>query len=164
MTRRVRLAVLLYSAAGAAYLVDRLTKYLAEGHLAGRPPVELIPGVLRLRYTTNPGGAFGLFGGQPWLFFAATVVICAGIVVASFRLASRPGAFGFGLILGGALGNLTDRVIRASGLSGRVIDFVDLRIWPVFNLADSAIVVGALVVVLAGLRRQPESAPPAPGG
>jgi len=155
VSRRVRLAVTLYSAAAGGYLLDRLTKHLAERYLAGRPPVQVIPDVAQLRYTTNSGGAFGLFGGQPWLFFAATLVVCAAIVVASGRLSSGASALGLGLILGGALGNLTDRIIRGPGVSGHVIDFIDFHVWPVFNLADSAIVVGALVILLAGLRRQP---------
>jgi len=155
VSRRVRFAVTLYSAAVGAYLLDRLTKYLAERYLAGKPPVQVVPDVAQLRYTTNSGGAFGLFGGQPWLFFAATLVVCAAIVVASARLSSGASALGLGLILGGALGNLTDRIIRGPGVSGHVIDFIDFHVWPVFNLADSAIVVGALVILLTGLRRQP---------
>lgn len=156
MTRRGSLAAILYSATAGAYLLDRVTKYVAERSLAGRSPVQVIPHVVQLHYTTNAGGAFGLFGGQPWLFFVATLVVCAAIVVASTRLASGAGALGLGLILGGALGNLTDRVIRGHGVSGRVIDFIDFHLWPVFNLADSAIVVGALVILFAGLRRRPE--------
>jgi signal peptidase II len=153
VTRKGRLVAILYGAAVGAYVLDRLTKYLAQRHLAGRPAVEIIPHVVQLRYTTNAGGAFGLFGGQPWLFFGATVIVCAAIVIASARLSSAAGAVGFGLILGGALGNLTDRIIRGPGVSGRVIDFVDFHIWPVFNAADSAIVIGALIVLLAGVRR-----------
>ena len=73
------------------------------------------------------------------------------IMVASTRLESAPSAVGLGLILGGALGNLTDRVLR--GPLG-VIDFIDFRVWPVFNAADAAIVIGAIIVALAGLRRR----------
>ena len=153
MSRRTRLAARLFAAAAFVYLLDRITKLLAEQHLAGRAPVVLIPGVVRLTYTTNSGGAFGLFGGQPWLFFGATVLVCAAIVLASTRLSRPAAAVGLGLILGGALGNLTDRILHGPGVSGRVVDFVDFRIWPVFNLADSAIVIGAIVVVLAGARR-----------
>jgi len=150
---RVRLAAFVYGTAGAGYVLDRATKILAERHLAGRPPIELIPHVLRLNYTTNSGGAFGLFGGQPWLFFVATLAVCLVIVVVSRRLGSVATAVGLGMILGGALGNLTDRLIRGAGVSGRVVDFIDFRVWPVFNLADSAIVIGAAIVVLAGARR-----------
>jgi signal peptidase II len=113
----------------------------------------LIPHVVDLRYTENAGGAFSLFGSQPWLFLSATVVVALVIVGASLRLASRATAIGLGLILGGAVGNLTDRIVRGSGVSGRVVDFIDLHHWPVFNVADSAIVVGALLVLLAGFRQ-----------
>jgi signal peptidase II len=160
VTRRGRLAVVLYAVAAGAYLLDRLTKFLAVRYLAGKPPVEVIPHVVRLRYTTNAGGAFGLFGSQPWLFFAATLLVCAVIAVISIRLSSSPGAVGLGLILGGALGNLTDRILRGPGVSGRVVDFIDLHVWPVFNAADSAIVVGALVILIAGLRRQTDADAP----
>ena len=128
-----------------------MTKWFAQRRLAGRPPIDVIPGVVRLRFTTNTGGAFGLFGGQAWLFFVATLVVCVVIVGGSFRLESLATAIGLGLILGGALGNLTDRLVR--GHRG-VIDFIDFRVWPVFNAADSAIVIGALVVAFAGLFRR----------
>ena len=87
------------------------------------------------------------------MFFAATIVVCLAIVAGSFRLSSRLTAIGTGLILGGAIGNLTDRVLHGPGVSGKVIDFIDFRVWPVFNLADASIVIGAAVVVLAGTRR-----------
>ena len=148
MSRRARLALFLYGIAAAVYAVDRVTKWIVHRELAGRPPIDVIPGVVRLRYTTNTGGAFGLFGGQAWLFFAATLVVCLVILAASTRLGSASTAVGLGLILGGALGNLTDRLIR--GPRG-VIDFIDFRVWPVFNAADSAIVVGAFVIVVAGV-------------
>jgi signal peptidase II len=157
VTRRSRFAVVLYATAAGAYLLDRLTKYLASEFLAGRTPIEIIPGVVQLRYATNSGGAFGLFGGQPWLFFTATLVVCAVVVATSFRLSSGAGSVGLGLILGGALGNLTDRIVRGPGISGTVVDFIDFHVWPVFNLADSAIVIGALVIVVAGLRHRPEA-------
>jgi signal peptidase II len=142
----------MYAIGAVAFALDRITKVLVEWHLAGHPPIDLIPHVVRLAYTTNSGGAFGLFGSQPWLFFTATVVVCAVIVVASTRLSSLPSAVGLGMVLGGAIGNLTDRILHGPGVSGRVTDFIDFRIWPVFNLADSAIVIGALIVVLGGMR------------
>jgi len=152
-SRRWRLIAWVYGAAGAVYAVDRVTKAIVESRLAHHAPVEIIPKVLRFTYTTNPGGAFGLFGRAPYLFLAATLVVCAAIVLASFNASSRMLAIGLGLVLGGAFGNLTDRIVRGSGLNGRVVDFIDFRVWPVFNLADSAIVVGAALILLAGLRR-----------
>ena len=150
-----RRLLLLYATAALAYGLDRVTKVLAERHLYGRPPIRLIDGAVQLKYATNAGGAFGLFGGRPWLFFGATLVICVVIVVTSPKVVSNPSALGLGLILGGAIGNLTDRIVRGPALSGRVVDFIDFRVWPIFNLADSAIVIGAFLVAVAALRREP---------
>jgi signal peptidase II len=75
------------------------------------------------------------------------------IVFASRRLPATVVAVGLGLVLGGAIGNLIDRAIRGSGFSGEVVDFIDLQVWPVFNLADSAIVTGAALLLLTSLRR-----------
>jgi signal peptidase II len=149
----LKLTAWVYGAGAFVYVLDRVSKALVEHQLSHRPPLDVIPGVLRFTYTTNPGGAFGLFGNAPYLFLAATLVVCAAIVIASFSANSLPLAVGLGLVLGGALGNLTDRIVRGSGLNGRVVDFIDFRVWPVFNLADSAIVVGAALILIAGLRR-----------
>jgi signal peptidase II len=154
-----RLTVWLYAWAAGVYGLDRLTKFLAETYLQNRPPVHLIPGVVQLDYTTNPGGAFGVLGGATWLFLTATLVVCAAIVAASFSLPNRLVGAGLGLVLGGALGNLTDRAVRGSGFSGRVVDFIDFRWWPVFNVADSAIVIGAGLILLAGFRRSSAERP-----
>jgi signal peptidase II len=155
VTGRARaLALWLYGAAGAAYAVDRLSKVWVEHTLAGRAPLELIPGVLTLNYTTNSGGAFGLGRSASWIFATATIVVAAIIVGVSFRLARAPVAVALGLILGGALGNLTDRAIHGPGLSGSVTDFIDFQIWPIFNLADSAIVAGAALLAIATSRSE----------
>lgn len=158
MTGARRLAAWLYATAGLTYLVDRFTKLWAERALAGRPPVTVIPGVLQLNYTTNSGGAFGLGQSAPWVFAAATILVAAAIVASSFRLRNGPTAVALGLILGGAFGNLTDRAARGDGvLSGRVVDFIDFHVWPVFNVADSAIVIGAVLLAMGGIRREREA-------
>jgi signal peptidase II len=149
-----RLAAVLYGASVLVVVADRVTKILAEHRLAGRPPVTVIPHVVSLTYATNSGGAFSLFPGEPWIFFAASAIVCLVIVASSWRVTSLSTALGLGLVLGGAVGNLTDRVIRGPGISGRVVDFIDFHVWPVFNLADSAIVIGVFVIVLAGFRRK----------
>jgi signal peptidase II len=153
-----RLAAWLYATAGLTYLVDRCTKLWAERALAVRPPVTVIPGVLQLNYTTNSGGAFGLGQSAPWVFAAAPILVAAAIVASSFRLRNGPTAVALGLILGGAFGNLTDRAARGDGLlSGRVVDFIDFHVWPVFNVADSAIVIGAVILAMGGIRREREA-------
>lgn len=155
MTPTRRSAAWLYGAAGAAYLLDRLTKVWAEGALAGRPPIRVIPGVLSLNYTTNSGGAFGLGRSAPWFFAAATIAVALVIVAVSFRTRRPSVGVALGLILGGGLGNLTDRALNGGGfLSGHVVDFIDLHVWPVFNLADSAIVVGAVLLAAASARHE----------
>jgi signal peptidase II len=145
--------MLLYAVAGALFVLDRIAKAWARNSLAGRPPIKLIPGVLDLSFTTNSGGAFGLFGGAAWLFFGATLVVCGVILYASLSLPGRLPAVGLGSVLGGAAGNLTDRLVNKGSLAGRVVDFIHLHGWPVFNVADSAIVVGAVVLVVSSFLR-----------
>ena len=153
-----RRPALLYAVAVGVFVADRVTKAWVEHSLAGRPPVRLIPGVLSLTYTTNSGGAFGLGRSAPWLFAGATIVVTAVIVVFSVR-PMRPGvAVGLGLILGGALGNLADRALNGPGFGGSVTDFIDFQVWPIFNLADSAIVIGALLLAFASLDGSDERA------
>jgi signal peptidase II len=147
------LALWLYGTGVAAYLLDRLTKGWVETALAGEPPLEVIPGVLSFNYTTNSGGAFGFGRSAPWLFAGATIVVSGIIVVVSTRLSRPAVAIALGLILGGAMGNLTDRALNGPGLTGHVTDFIDLQVWPVFNLADSAIVIGAVLLASVTSRR-----------
>lgn len=154
MTRARSITLALYAAAAVAYVLDRVTKLWVEAALAGRAPIEIVPGVLSFNYTTNSGGAFGLGRSAPWVFAGATVLVSVVIVFVSFRLDRRPLALALGLILGGALGNLTDRILNGPGLSGSVIDFIDLQVWPVFNLADASIVVGAILLAMSSARRE----------
>jgi signal peptidase II len=149
-----RSATWVFAAAGVTFVLDRITKAWAEGSLRGRPPIRVIPGVLDLRFTTNSGGAFSIGQRAPWLFAGASIAVAAAIAFTAHRHRSAATAIALGLVLGGALGNLTDRIVRGPGLSGRVIDFVDLHVWPVFNLADGAIVVGALLLAVEALRHR----------
>ena len=149
--RARRAATLLFTAAAAVFALDRLTKVWAAHALVDRP-IDLIPGALTLRYTTNSGGAFSLGQRTPWLFAGATLIVSGLIVLTAFRSRNAVSAIGLGLVLGGALGNLADRALRGPGLSGHVVDFIDLHWWPVFNVADSAIVIGAAVLAWASFR------------
>jgi len=141
-------------------LLDVVTKVVAVATLEGESPVRLLGGGLYLVLYRNPGAAFSLATGMTWLLTLVAVAVTVAIVRLAPRLRSASWAFGLGLVLGGALGNLVDRFFRSPGpLRGRVVDFLSLlapdgSVWPVFNLADSAIVSGGvLLVVLALLGR-----------
>jgi signal peptidase II len=146
---RTRRHLAVYGTAAAVLALDQLLKHLVVSNLAGRPPVDVIGSFVQLRYTTNSGGAFSLLTGAPLFFGVMAIVIIGGIVYASRRTRPLSMLVVLGLILGGALGNLTDRLLRGEGLlRGEVVDFVKVGIWPVFNLADSCVVVGGLLLAI----------------
>jgi signal peptidase II len=152
----------IYGTAALVLALDQLTKQLVVANLAGRPPVDLVGSFVQLRYTTNSGGAFSLLTGAPLFFGIMAMVIVGGIIYASRRAQPLSMLVVLGLILGGALGNLTDRLFRGEGLlRGEVVDFVKVGIWPVFNLADSCVVVGGilLALMLGRSERDPEETP-----
>ena len=155
---RSRRALALYGTAAAVLALDQLTKHLVVSNLAGRPPVDLVGDVIQLRYTTNSGGAFSLLTGAPLFFGVMAMVIIGGIVYASRRAQPLSMLVILGLILGGALGNLTDRLLRGDALlRGEVVDFIKVGIWPVFNLADSCVVVGGILLAIFLGRAELES-------
>lgn len=132
--------------------LDQLTKFLAERGLSLNQSVPLISGVLHLTLVHNTGAAFGLFKNQLPLFIAAAIVAVT-LIYRHLRSAGerRLSLYTFSLLLicAGALGNLIDRV-----LYGHVIDFIDLRVWPVFNVADASISIGALLLAYHLLKPQ----------
>jgi signal peptidase II len=114
--------------------------------------VEVVDGLLRLRLVYNPGAAFSLATNATVLLSVVSVVVVVVILRISRRLAHPAWAVALGALLGGALGNLVDRLFRSPGpLRGEVVDFLELPSFPVFNVADSAIVVGASLMVLLSL-------------
>ena len=159
MTRHGRSAGTLFTIAGVVWGLDRLSKLWVEHTLEGRPPITVIRGVLDLRFTTNPGGAFSLGQRTPWIFVGASILVSVAIVATAFRHSNVGTSLALGLILGGAVGNLTDRIVRGPGFSGQVVDFVDFHVWPVFNLADSAIVVGAVVLAISSFAADGDGEP-----
>jgi signal peptidase II len=133
--------------AGLVVIADQISKDIALGHLEDGP-VDLIHGWLGFRLVYNTGAAFGVGRGWPLLFMAVTLAVVSTIVFVTPRLSSGSFVIPLGMIAGGGLSNVADRILRSH--AGRVIDFIDLHHWPVFNLADSAIVAGvALTVVLS---------------
>ena len=133
--------------------LDALTKQWAMSALADGP-VDLF-GSLRLNLIRNKAGAFGLGGAfVPFLAVAALVLVLV-MVTRSSTTEKLPMAVALGLVLGGAFGNVADRIFRTPGfLQGAVVDFVDLGFWPVFNLADSAITLGCGVLLFAGWKSE----------
>lgn len=152
-----RRVVLLAGVAAGVYVLDVLTKVLAVATLEHRPPVELLGGTVFLVLLRNPGAAFSMATGYTWVLTLVALVVVGVIVRIARRLASPGWAIGLGLVLGGALGNLTDRMFRSPGpLRGHVVDMVALftpdgSVWPVFNAADSGIVCGGILLVLLTL-------------
>jgi signal peptidase II len=132
-------------------VLDQLSKLWAVRTLDSGP-ISVV-GSARLALTTNRAGAFGLGGSYvPFLALAALALVIW--MATAGEATKRPlASMAAGLVLGGAVGNLGDRVFRSPGfLRGAVIDFVDLRWWPVFNLADAAITCGCILLLLSGLR------------
>jgi signal peptidase II len=149
---RRRLPLLLV-VAGVVLIADVVSKQLVVAHLSNRAPVNVIPSVLDLELTRNPGAAFGFAAGATVIFSVVAVAVVVFIGRASRRLASAGWAWALGLLLGGALGNLGDRLFRDPGpLRGHVVDWIHLHHWPVFNLADSGIVIGGILAVLLSMR------------
>ncbi len=133
-------------------LLDQATKAWAVAAL-DPDPIALIDGFLQLRLTRNPGAAFSNFQGAGPLIGLVAIGV-AGWIAIMLRNNSRPlELWSLALVLGGAIGNLIDRIVRGDGiLDGAVIDFVDFSFFPTFNVADSAISIGATLLVLAALR------------
>lgn len=155
--RRVGLLVLV---AAVAYVVDVVTKVVATATLEGEEPIRLLGGAVYLQLLRNPYAAFGMDIGGTWILTVVAIAVVVGIAWLARKLRSAGWAVGLGLVLAGALGNLTDRIFRAPAVfQGHVVDFISVfapngEFFPVFNAADSAITVGAgLIVVLTLLGR-----------
>jgi signal peptidase II len=159
-----------FAKSGAPFLLtaaiagaDRLTKVAVERNISFWDTVPVIPGVVNLVYTRNPGAAFGFLRDAPPEVRFAVLLLFSGLVagvLAYLVWRGTEGRWVLAAILGGAIGNLYDRLV-----SGSVTDFVQVFIgsyeWPSFNVADSAISIGAVLILLSGLRR-PGRAPGPP--
>lgn len=153
---RARQLTVLLGTATIVFVVDHLTKWLVS---RGIPLGEQIPtsGPVTLHHIENRGAAFGLFPQMQFIFLGVAVLVAAYILVAGRRFG--PGVFPqvlLGCVLGGAVANAVDRAVQ-----GYVVDFIDLQRWPIFNVADMAIVVGIIVGALT-LRTNAPAAPPGP--
>jgi signal peptidase II len=150
--RKRRIGVLL----GVAVLVlalDITSKLLVVAKLSGDRHIRLLGGFLTLRESRNPGAAFSLGTSLTLLYSAIAITVIVVILRTSRRIRSVGWAVTLGLLLGGATGNLIDRIFRSPGLfRGWVVDWIQVPHWPVFNLADSAIVCGGILAVLLSAR------------
>ncbi|MFF3952450.1 signal peptidase II [Streptomyces sp. NPDC001890] len=148
-----RKVAVLFVVAVFAYLVDLISKMIVVAKLEHHEPIQLIGDWLQLSAIRNAGAAFGI--GEAFTviftFIAATVIVV--IARLARKLYSLPWAIALGLLLGGALGNLTDRIFRAPGVfEGAVVDFIAPAHFAVFNLADSAIVCGGILIVILSFK------------
>ncbi|MEE1755055.1 signal peptidase II [Streptomyces sp. SP18CS02] len=149
---RRRIAVL-FAVALVAYLLDLGTKMLVVAKLEHHEPVQIIGDLLKFRAVRNPGAAFGIGEAFTVIFTCIAAAVIVVIARLARKLYSLPWAIALGLLLGGALGNLTDRIFRSPGIfRGAVVDFIAPANFAVFNLADSAIVCGGFLIVILSFR------------
>ncbi|RWA17416.1 hypothetical protein MBRU_07240 [Mycolicibacterium brumae DSM 44177] len=147
-----RRTALLLSVAAVVLAIDVATKVLAVKLLTPGQPVPIIGDTVSWTLYRNSGAAFSMATNYTWVLTLIAIAVVIGIIWMGRRLVSPWWALGLGLILGGALGNLMDRIFRAPGaLQGHVVDFLSIGWWPVFNVADSAVVSGAVLLVALSL-------------
>ncbi len=148
---RKRLRLLLAIAA-VVLILDIVTKVLAVRLLVPGQPVSIIGDTVTWTLVRNSGAAFSMATGYTWVLTLVATGVVIGIIWMGRRLVSPWWALGLGMILGGALGNLIDRFFRSPGpLRGHVVDFLSIGWWPVFNVADPAVVGGAILLVVLSL-------------
>lgn len=134
---------MLYIVAALVVVIDQITKELVRSSMLVGDSTPLIPGIVYLTHVKNPGAAFGILPNYQMLFYVVALAVVVLLLVYYRRLdkVDRVTSLSFGLVTGGATGNLIDRVS-----AGVVTDFIDFRFWPVFNIADTAIVVGVILL------------------
>lgn len=145
--------------AAVIVVLDQASKWWALGILDDRN-IDLI-GSLRLRLAFNTGTAFSLAPGSGRIIAVAALVVVVALVWMGRTIESRLGLVALGLLAGGAVGNLVDRAFRSGSgfLGGSVVDFIDVQWWPVFNVADAAIVIGGVLLVIHGMLPEDGVAP-----
>lgn len=147
------LFVALVTAAVMVYSADQLTKAWASANLESGQPRQLVGSLLQLNLTHNSGAAFSIATGATWVLTLIASSVVVFILFTARRLGSRGWAMALGLLLGGSLGNLTDRMLRYPGPGrGHVVDFLQLPNFPIFNIGDSAIVSAAILIGLLAVR------------
>lgn len=157
---RPRRALLVVGLAALVWAIDQASKQWALGALVPGVARPLVGDLLKLTLVFNPGAAFSLGTGFTPVLTTIMAVVAAGILVVARRVTSLLWATALGLLLGGAVGNLTDRLLRPPGFAhGHVVDFLQLPHWPVFNVADTCICTAAGLIILATFRGVPFADP-----
>lgn len=150
---RHRLLALWAAVAAATYAADQATKWWAERALADGMPRPFLGNIVQFRLTSNAGAAFSTGTGYTVVLTVIALAVIGVCLSIASRIRSRGWAVALGLLLGGALGNVTDRIFREPApFRGHVVDFLELPHWPIFNVADSAISVAAGLFVLLSVR------------
>ncbi|MGW3678475.1 signal peptidase II [Streptomyces prasinus] len=152
-SRGKRRVAVLFAVAAVAYALDLISKMIVVAELEHHEPIEIVGEWLRFEAIRNAGAAFGFGEAFTVIFTLIAAVVIVVIIRLARKLYSLPWAIALGLLLGGALGNLTDRIFRSPGVfRGAVVDFIAPKGFAVFNLADSAIVCGGVLIVLLSFR------------
>lgn len=153
-SRRRRRALRFFTiTAVSGYVLDQVTKALAEARLEQGERLAVLGDVLGLTLVHNPGAAFGLGTHLTPVLTMVAVVAAVVVLAVALRLRDATWGWGLGLLLAGVLGNLTDRLVRAPGVfEGHVVDFLELPRWPVFNVADVCINLAAVIVLVQAFR------------
>lgn len=150
----------LYFVAALTWALDFSTKVWALDSVSQVKPTPILGTLLQLRLVSNPGAAFSVGASVTFIFTILSGVAVAGIAYYAIKISNRWWSLVLGLALGGILGNFTDRIFREPSLfNGHVIDWIEIPRWPVFNIADIAIVCAAFLSVLLITREIPPFAP-----
>lgn len=151
---RILALVVLALVAVCVYAFDQFTKFLVVENLTEGTSVAVIGDFLQFYFVKNAGAAFSLGSGSTWIFAILASGVAIFIIIFAHRIRSLAWAVLFGLLLGGNLGNLTDRLFREPGFGvGHVIDFIQLKYFPaIFNVADMAIVASMVVFIVLTIR------------
>jgi len=134
-----------FSVALIIVLLDQLTKLLIRNNFQLNQSIPIIENIFHFTYLTNTGSAFGMFKGLNLFFILFSIAVAIGILyfMKGIKQNEKMMQLAFGLLFGGTIGNLIDRIAL-----GSVVDFLDFRIWPVFNIADSAVTVSVIILII----------------
>lgn len=146
-------ALIMAACAVFGLALDQLTKWWVESTMTLGQVTDVLPPLLRWHYILNPGAAFSIGTGYTWVFTVIMVAVCSFLLYLMLKVRSVSWAVALGLVLGGAAGNLTDRLFREPSFGqGHVVDFIALPNFAIFNIADSCVVCGVILVCLLTLR------------